>query len=139
MRGVRFIDGSGDEDPMLVACPMAAALDEMASVLSDFDIVEVRHWGTTNCRTISGTDRLSQHAHGRAIDIHTFVGRDGTRYNVESHWQTNAQTDQARMLRAIADALFDERIFNTILTPDYNAAHEDHFHVDLGDGGRFYP
>jgi hypothetical protein len=27
--------------------------------------------------------------------------------------------------------LHDDRVFNVILTPEYNAAHADHFHMDL--------
>jgi hypothetical protein len=29
------------------------------------------------------------------------------------------------------------RIFNIILTPNYNAAHRDHFHVDLTPNAHF--
>jgi hypothetical protein len=28
--------------------------------------------------------------------------------------------------------------WNIILTPEYNADHDDHFHVDLTPGGMFY-
>jgi len=33
--------------------------------------------------------------------------------------------------------MFSDDIFNIILTPEYNAAHRNHYHVDLTPGADF--
>ncbi len=42
----------------------------------------------------------------------------------------NGTDAQARFLRAARDSLC--QWFNVTLSPDYNADHADHFHVDMG-------
>jgi len=38
---------------------------------------------------------------------------------------------KARVLRKIACEIFEKRVFATILTPNYNCGHKDHYHFDL--------
>ena len=33
--------------------------------------------------------------------------------------------------------MYENRIFNIVLTPNYNSAHDNHFHVDLTEGSNF--
>ena len=81
-----------------------------------------------------------QHAFARALDIHEFGLADSdTTYNVETDWiitdgpvcssRTRGTADQA--LHEIACRMHGESLFNIVLTPNYNAAHRNHFHVDL--------
>lgn len=65
--------------------------------------------------------RLSEHAFGHAIDIMGFRLADGTRLMVVSDWGN-------RMLRAMHRGACG--IFGTVLGPDANAYHRDHFHFD---------
>lgn len=125
---------------MSMACELALALDDLGNVLEEHQIDTVLHIGTYNCRPISGTSRLSQHSYGMAIDIWGFEGVDGTRYVLEDHWEhdtENPQDPKARKLYDIGQAMHRERIFNIVLTPNYNAGHDNHFHVDLTAGGDF--
>ena len=48
------------------------------------------------------------------------------------------QPARGQWLKALADARYAMDIFNIILTPNYNAAHYNHFHVDLTPGGDYY-
>lgn len=125
-----------------VACPVAAAL-----LLWERDIVRraamrhfkqpvvtIEHFGTYNCRTIAGSPRLSEHATADAIDIAGFVLEDGTRVRVLGDW-TGGTPAQAAFLREIRDGACD--LFATVLSPDYNAAHADHFHLDQAVRGQF--
>lgn len=43
-----------------------------------------------------------------------------------------------QMLRGFTDQVWGMGLWNIILTPDFNPAHEDHFHIDLTPGGNTY-
>jgi hypothetical protein len=47
-------------------------------------------------------------------------------------------TFEGQWLKDLTDQRHEQGIFNIILTPEYNAAHDDHFHVDLTPGSDFY-
>jgi hypothetical protein len=91
-------------------------------------VVALEHYGTNNCRRIGGreTGGWSEHATGNAIDIATFELADGRRVKIRSDW--NDQGAASDFLRDSRDAGCG--IFGTLLSPDYNAAHADHFHLD---------
>ena len=121
--------------PMFMSCYLATALHRLAQLLEEFDVVEVGHIGTYNCRLISGTDSLSQHGLGLAIDLKWFRRRDGLVFDVEDHWEhgvtENFQAEEARLLYELAWQMHTRQVFNIVLTPEFNAAHDNHFHVDL--------
>jgi len=48
--------------------------------------------------------------------------------SVKTGWQGKA--DEKRFLRRARKAAC--KVFNVTLSPDYNAAHADHFHFDMG-------
>lgn len=94
-------------------------------------VVRLEHLGTNNCRRIGGdeTANWSEHATGNAIDIAAFVLTDGRRIVIRRDWSGQG---------AASDFLQEARdsgcgIFGTVLSPDYNAAHADHFHLDQAD------
>lgn len=131
-----------DPGDMFMACRLALALDQFGDLLRELDIVEVEHLGVFNCRLIGGTDSLSEHGYGRAIDLSVFIYDDGTRCSVEDDWDSlNGNPDDmslcGRLLHDVAWELHLRGIFNVILTPDFNAAHFNHFHVDLTPDGGF--
>jgi hypothetical protein len=97
------------------------------------EIVRIDTFGTYNCRPIAGSAKLSEHAHSNAIDIAAFVLDDGRRITVEQGWSGDRKTQQ---FLKIVHASACKR-FNTVLSPDYNAAHRDHLHFDMGGKGGF--
>ncbi|WP_424813674.1 extensin family protein [Roseococcus sp. YIM B11640] len=109
----------------IVTCPVAAAwvLYER-NVLLPAGITGVAHLGTHACRNVNhaASGRRSQHATANAIDIAGFT-RAGGEWRVARDW------DQPG-LRALRDGAC--RSFNAVLSPDYNAAHRDHLHLDMG-------
>lgn len=97
-------------------------------------IAGLEHYGTHSCRRI-GNDPdsgWSEHATGNAIDIAAFVLADGRRISVLDDWQSGDPA-RSRFLRTAHDAAC--RDFGTVLGPDYNRAHRDHFHLDQADRG----
>ncbi len=95
-------------------------------------VVRLETYGTYSCRNINGaaTGKLSEHAYANAVDVAAFVLKDGRRISVLSGWNGNER--EARFLRSVRASAC--RRFNTVLSPDYNAQHRDHFHFDMGRG-----
>jgi hypothetical protein len=95
-------------------------------------VVRVETFGTYNCRNVNGAEsgQLSEHAYANAVDVAAFVLKDGRRISVANGWNGDAR--EARFLRSIRASAC--RRFNTVLSPDYNAAHRDHLHFDMGRG-----
>lgn len=101
------------------------------------DVVRIESLGTYACRNVIGNayaaGRRSGHAIGNAIDIAAFVLEDGRRVTVERGWRS-PDPDEARFL-AVIHASACKR-FGTVLSPDYNAAHRNHLHLE-DDHARF--
>lgn len=91
---------------------------------------EVLTYGSFSCRNIAGTNRLSEHGRANAIDIRGFRLEDGSEINVRQHWREDS--DRGAFLKAVHDG--GCKVFSVVLGPDYNAAHADHFHFDMGAG-----
>jgi hypothetical protein len=91
--------------------------------------VSIRHLGTYACRPIAGRSgrRLSQHAFANAIDI-AAVTVGGETVSVLRDWDDTGE--KGRFLRDLRTGAC--RMFGAVLSPDYNAAHANHFHFDLG-------
>jgi len=154
INGVSFRYVSNDEPTaMLMDCELAVRLHQLTQILLPYGIDELIHIGIYNYRCIgggdpdSGTCTPSQHAYARAIDIHAFglAGSDET-YSTETDWVITTRADPCpipsssepdRILKEIACAMWSERIFHYVLTPNYNDAHRNHFHVDLTEGGMY--
>lgn len=96
-------------------------------------VVALEHYGTNNCRRIGGggTGTWSEHATGNAIDIAAFKLSDGRRVVVRRDWIGSGKP--AAFLHAVRDAACRE--FATVLSPNYNAAHADHLHLDQARRG----
>lgn len=98
------------------------------------DVVRIESYGTYSCRGIVGggagsAGRVSQHGLANAVDIGGFVLADGRRISLQRDW--NGTDPAAReFLRVIHRSAC--RRFTTTLGPDYNAAHHNHFHFDMG-------
>ncbi len=91
-------------------------------------IAEILHFGSYSCRTIAGSSHMSEHANANAFDISGFRLKSGKKISVLNHWSTASM--ESRFLHVAREGACD--YFNLTLSPDYNAAHKDHFHVDMG-------
>ncbi|MDD0841864.1 extensin-like domain-containing protein [Pseudomonas sp. Gutcm_11s] len=91
-------------------------------------VARVDHLGSFACRNIGNSQRRSQHATANALDIAGFRLQDGRRISVARHWA--GKGPEALFLREVRDAACDS--FRVTLGPEYNAAHRDHLHLDMG-------
>lgn len=71
--------------------------------------------------------RLSEHGHANAIDISTFLLADGRQVTVREGWRGNSR--DAGFLKTVHQGACG--IFSTVLGPDSDRFHHDHFHLDL--------
>lgn len=123
-----------------VGCPLATTFaawarygaDRAASQILGSPLVRIETFGSYNCRDVAGTARRSAHASANAIDVSAFVLADGRRVSVASAWGGGSSAEK-RFLRVVHESACKR--FGTVLGPGYNAAHADHFHVELGGGG----
>ncbi len=97
-------------------------------------IASIGHYGSYSCRRMYGASEgsWSEHATGNAIDIASFTTDDGETVSVLNDWNGGTE-DQQAFLRAVRDGACD--LFATVLSPDYNSAHANHFHFDQADRG----
>jgi hypothetical protein len=138
---VRIDGGLGPYLPSpnpIMTCPMAAAMTiwerqvikPAAARAYGKSTIAIQHMGTYACRRQYGRDEgpVSQHAFANAFDIAGFRVTAGRRLTMLKDW--DGQAKDARFLREVQRGAW--QIFSVTLSPDYNAAHADHLHVDMG-------
>ena len=128
---------------IFTACPVAAALrlwmrdsvQPAATQLLGARVFEVETFGSYSCRRLANRDDApwSRHATGDAIDISAFRLADGRRIPVLGRW--SQEQAESRFLHVARDGAC--KLFSVVLSPDYNAAHRDHLHFDIANGGKF--
>lgn len=130
--------------PFTVTCPLAVAwvmfehhqLQPLAQEHMGSPVTRIDHFGSFACRNIYHRDsgRRSQHATANALDIANFRLENGEQISVLRHWDSTAAPAKASFLREAHGAACG--YFGTVLGPDYNQPHENHFHLD-GSGFGF--
>jgi hypothetical protein len=135
--GVRF------NAPFTATCPLTVRwlmferqqLQPLAMEILGSPVDEVEHFGTFACRNVYNRQngRRSQHASASAIDVAAFVLKDGTRISVLRDWDNEDSPEHSRFLKGIHRAACG--YFGTVLGPDYNQPHENHFHLDTSGFG----
>jgi hypothetical protein len=124
--------------PFTLSCPAALSLalweahvlQPAAQAAYGQPVARLQHLGSYACRNVYGRDagRRSQHATADALDLAGFVLADGRRISVAADWTGDGE--HAGFLRHLHQG--GCRWFGGALGPDYNAAHADHFHFDVG-------
>jgi hypothetical protein len=143
---VRFSPGGARSirfrpDDLGTACPVAAALavwewnvvQPAAQRHFGARVTRIDHYGSYSCRRMYGRTggSWSEHATANAIDVAGFRLSDGKRITVIHDWKRGGA--DAAFLREVRDGAC--RLFATVLSPDYNAAHRDHLHLDQANRG----
>jgi hypothetical protein len=125
-------------ESVVTTCPLAVAwslfdrhvLQPSARRHFGQGVARVVQAGSYACRNINHRvgGRRSEHATANALDVTGFVLTDGTRVGVLQDWGDGSR--KAAFLRALRAGAC--RFFDVVLSPDFNEAHRDHFHFDLG-------
>ncbi len=123
--------------PVEITCPLALRLMEFERDILRPDALQIfgkelrriNHAGGFVCKRMTGNGaRTSEHGHGRAIDIWGFALMDETRVSVDQHWRDRGPF--GTYLRQVARKACD--YFQVVLSPNSDAAHAKHLHVDIG-------
>ncbi len=145
--GYRAQGAANPRETLYADCTLIRSLAEAAPLLSARGVVEVADLGVYNYRCIGGgappdcPNGISQHAFATAIDIAGVKTADGEFLSVNDDWvidpnaeETCAAATEAgkdQFLHEMICALKEAKVWNIVLTPNYNADHRNHFHVDL--------
>lgn len=126
-------------------CRLVLALDDFAKILARHDVVEVVHFSVYRPPpakvALRGQGR--RHSGALAIDAAIFKTRDGRTLSVEKdfHGRIGGKpcptAATAPELQKIACEAADAQLFNVVLTPDFNWAHRNHFHLEVTSGVRW--
>ncbi|MEO0463663.1 MAG: extensin family protein [Pseudomonadota bacterium] len=108
-------------------------VDRAARQILGSRLARIETMGSYACRTIAGSTRLSAHATGNAIDVSGFELADGRRISLKSDWDGGSAAER-EFLRVVHKSACKR--FGTVLGPEYNRAHADHFHLE-GTGAQF--
>jgi hypothetical protein len=131
---VRSVSGVTLSRSALMTCETAKALNKWVSrdVEKAFGranrVVQLRVAAGYSCRTRNNRPgaRISEHGRGRAIDISGFVLADGTTVSVLKGWLDKPTRKALRRMWKSACGPF-----RTVLGPEADIYHRDHFHLDV--------
>ena len=112
--------------PVILNCTTSLSL---ANWLEEIEAREVEHLGSYNCRKIHGTNIMSEHSYGTAIDLSKINDA-----SVKADWNKN--TEKGKLLSNASRVAC--KYFSNIITPSSDAAHHDHFHFDNGYGRKCF-
>ena len=109
-------------------------MQEEARNILKSPVTSIVHLGTYNCRKMAAyPDWVSEHSFANAIDVATFVLKNGRQVVVERDWvgkEKPAVSAAAQFLRRLTRRLYDEKVFSVVLTPSFDSHHKNHLHLD---------
>ena len=126
----------------LLRCPMIPQVERWmresvapaARYYFGSDVVEISVAASYSCRPmnhVSGA-KLSEHGYANALDVSAFTLANGRKITLKRGW--NGDPDEQGFLRTVHRGACQQ--FTTVLGPNHDRAHHDHFHVDLARHGR---
>jgi hypothetical protein len=124
----------------LVDCRLALALDDFAATLAPRGIVEVIHLSAYRSKAEGGCTVKypgEQHCAALAVDVASFGRKDGTRLVVERDFHGKVGSLTCATGAPPPNELWDIACgaagaqFQVVLTPNWNAEHRNHFHLEL--------
>lgn len=131
-----FVGSPGAPEHMPMTCDLAARLHlwerhvviPAAEKFLGSPVKDVKLFGTFQCRTVAGMERLSEHSFAKAADVAAFILADGREISVLKDYYSKGP--KGDFLREVRERACD--IFDVTLGPDYNEDHANHLHLDVG-------
>jgi hypothetical protein len=128
--------------PALLRCPMIPQVDrwvrEVVEPAARYhfgqSVSELTVAASYACRPMNHKigGRLSEHGYANALDISAFRLASGENITVKGGWRGTER--ERAFLRDVHRGACQE--FTTVLGPNFDANHHDHFHMDLARHGR---
>lgn len=130
-------DGISLSQTATLSCPMAVGLanwvkqtvDPLSKLYLKGDLTTLGISTSYQCRTRNGVSsaKLSEHSFANGLDVHFFKAEGAERVTVQERDDDSGMS--ARFQAAARGAAC--AYFTTVLGPMTNAAHGDHFHMDM--------
>ncbi len=128
-------------------CRLVLSLDDFSQVLRAHSIAEVRMFSAWRppAKSWPTTEWGRRHQGALAVDVRELRKDNGEVLNVLDHFHGQLggaqcvpaarppipDCPEARELHELVCAAAEAHVFNSILTPNYNPAHKNHFHLEL--------
>jgi hypothetical protein len=147
IRSKYLVPGGRHARMEIMGCRLVLALDDFSALLAEHDITEVLHLSAFRSRKEGGcTPKYNgkQHCAGLALDVASLRRRDGTVIDVQRdfHGRVGLATcvegaapvkpgAGAELLWGLVCDAARKGIFHVMLTPNYNAQHHNHLHLEI--------
>ncbi len=142
----------------MIDCRQALLWIQLLPTLEEHQVASIRIDNFYRNRARLGRGKKSQHAYALAADVVSVTLKDGRELNVlddffgkrgeppcgpqaQIHPPTGAtqeQIEESILLRNLVCEWGRAGAFHHILTPNYNKAHENHLHLDIKRGNRWF-
>ncbi|GAC1352412.1 MAG: hypothetical protein NVS3B20_06130 [Polyangiales bacterium] len=145
----------------IIDCRLALALDDFAVILAAHGVIEALHMSIYRpaAKTIAHSANSAnavnaehrRHEAALAIDLGTLKKRDGSTLSVLDDWhgrigdktcvpsaRPTMSTPKSLEIRQIFCAAAEAKLFNVMLTPNYNPPHANHFHLEVTHGVKWF-
>lgn len=143
LSGVSFGPSHNASEHGMVDCRLAVALLAWAPILQNAGVVRVEHFSTyRRGARVARSSRTSGHARALAIDAARFHLEDGRVLDIDADWdqrerggdpcKEGRREDQAgRLLRSVVCGAVERGLFQVVITPHHDRAHQNHVHLEL--------
>jgi hypothetical protein len=129
------------EGALVIDCSLAVSLDEAGRYMHALGITRATFASAYSRRNVRGTNRPSKHSYGLAIDVSGFSGPDLGAMKVAADYEQGLgdavdcvgtpMTQAGAVLKVLQCQLVRSGLFHLVLSPDYDDAHHDHFHLEV--------
>jgi hypothetical protein len=129
------------ESALVIDCSLAVSLAEAARYMHALGIAKATFSSAYSRRNVRGTNRRSKHSYGLAIDVSGFSGPDLGAMRVAADYEQGLgdaidclgqpMTQAGAVLKVLQCQLVRSGLFHLVLSPDYDDAHHDHFHLEV--------
>ncbi len=136
--GVTYV--SPARTPLVIDCSLAISLAEVGPYLRALGIEQAKWSSAYSRRTVRGSGKPSKHSYGLAIDIPRFAGTEAGDLAVALDYEQGLgdrvdclgqpATQAGAILKVMQCQLARSGLFHLVLSPDYDDAHHDHFHLE---------
>ena len=137
--GVTYANAN-DGQELVIDCSLAVSLAEVGRYLVALGFDRAAYSSAYARRNVRGTGKPSKHSYGLAIDVHTLSGPEPGAVRVDRDYEQGLGdavdcigqplTQGGALLKIAQCQLSYSGLFHLVLSPDYDDAHHNHFHLE---------
>ena len=131
---------NSDTGALVIDCSLVVSLADAGPYLTALGITTATYISAYSRRNVRGTNRPSKHSYGLAMDVAGFSGDTVGSLRVARDFEQGLGdgrdcigqplTEGGALLKIAQCQLSLSGLFYLVLSPDYDDAHHDHFHLE---------